>query len=271
MKKTVSTKKQNNAALSEKEKASRRAEKLAALLQYYNEIVNGEKPVPEKVHITLNHTGKMEYLQSISTACAINPHCLKYSKNSDNICYKCYAFTLTNARSINSSKSYINNYYLLNNAILRPDQIPFINAAYFRFEAFGDIATETAFINYLLIATANSHCTFAIWTKNAFIMESVFNKGYKKPDNLIIIISSPRINYQIDINKYSFADKVFTVYDKDYAADHDIIINCAKDPFKVTSDMTKKDIDKLNKNRSCAHCLKCYTHNNTVYINELLK
>ena len=82
-------------------------------------------------------------------------------------------------------------------------------------------------------------------------MRDVFNLGYKKPENLNIIISSLFINKQLNISNYNFADKVFTVYDKKTATDRNININCGA--------------------RDCSTCLKCYTKNDIKVINELLK
>ena len=75
--------------------------------------------------------------------------------------------------------------------------------------------------------------------------------GYKKPDNLNILISALYLNKSIDIAKYNFADKIFTVYDKTYIEKNQIEINCGA--------------------RDCMSWLKCYTKNNVKYINEKLK
>ena len=106
----------------------------------------------------------------------------------------------------------------------------------------------------------NSECAkifnFTIWTKNPDIIDNVFKQGYTKPKNLRIILSSPVINVLTDYIKiYSWCDSVFTVYTKEYASTHNIVINCG--------------------GRSCATCTggRCYFKGgcHPVYINELLK
>lgn len=87
--------------------------------------------------------------------------------------------------------------------------------------------------------------------KNPDIIKKVFAAGYKKPANLNILISALYINKSIDINKFPFADKIFTVYDKKYISDNNITVNCGA--------------------RDCSTCLKCYTKNPVKYINEMLK
>ena len=74
--------------------------------------------------------------------------------------------------------------------------------------------------------------------------------GYEKPKNLIIIQSSFFLNI-VDPIKDMWVDKVFTVFTKEFAIVHDIKINCGA--------------------RHCLSCQTCYTNNDTIYINELLK
>jgi hypothetical protein len=48
-----------------------------------------------------------------------------------------------------------------------------------------------------------------------------------------------------------YFDKVFTVYYLDYARENNIFIQCH--------------------GQECRKCMKCYLHNDTVYVNELEK
>ena len=143
------------------------------------------------------------------------------------------------------------NTEILTSRILSYDEVPLINAAMFRFEAFGDIQNGTQVINYFNICDKNPMVNFALWTKNPFIVSIVLKLGYKKPENLQIILSSHYLNVAADKRKYPFVDKIFTVYDKNYIEDHGIDINCGS--------------------QNCLSCGKCYTKNDTVYINEKLK
>ena len=80
---------------------------------------------------------------------------------------------------------------------------------------------------------------------------------YKKPDNLIIIISSLFLNTQWNYetlpysSKYWFIDKIFTVYSKKYINDNNIQVNCGS--------------------KKCLDCKLCYTKNSIKFINEILK
>ena len=201
--------------------------------------------------ITKNHTGKMSGLQSLSTACIVNTLCKAHATVKGSICEKCYAATMFKRYGEGFNNAFINNYNILTGSVLPSDELPIINCLYFRFEAFGDLQNSVQFINYLNICNKNPRVNFAIWTKNPDIIKKVFNMGYKKPDNLIIIISSLFINKSMDIAKYNFADKIFTVYDNSYIEKNHIEINCGS--------------------RNCAGCLKCYTKNDIQYINEKLK
>jgi hypothetical protein len=204
-----------------------------------------------KLHLTLNHTGKMYGIQSLSTACTLNSRCAKYSKINGAICQKCFAAAMFKRYGAGFNNAFENNYKLLTREIIPAEDLPIITGAYFRFEAFGDLENEIQFVNYLNICEKNPLVNFAIWTKNPDIMQAVFNQGYKKPENLNIIISSLFINKQRSAAGYNFVDKIFTVYDKKTAAARDININCGA--------------------RSCLGCLKCYTKNDITIINELVK
>ena len=202
------------------------------------------------VHITVNHNDKMEGMQSLSTSTLLNKFCQSYAKCVDNICHYCYAGKMLK-RFTNLEKALAKNHKILTSRILEDDEIPFLNCAFFRFEAFGDLSNDIQFINYIKIANANPHCNFAIWTKNPFIMASVFHNGYEKPQNMIIILSSLKTNVQADNTLFKFVDKVFTVYDKETIKEKNIDINCG--------------------GKKCATCLLCYKHNDVRIINEEIK
>lgn len=202
------------------------------------------------VHITTKHRDKMEGMQSLSTSTLLNEFCQAYAKSVDNICYYCYAKKQIK-RFSDLERVLAKNHQILTSRILADDEIPFINCAFFRFEAFGDLSNDIQFINYIKIASANPHCNFAIWTKNPFIMTGVFHKGYEKPQNMIIILSSLKTNVQADSTLFKFVDKVFTVYDKETIKSQNININCG--------------------GKKCATCLLCYKHNDVRIINEEIK
>lgn len=204
------------------------------------------------VHYTTGHTGKMEGLQSLSTSVALNPHCIKRQQNGNSICAKCFAAVLAKRyQGLNSCLS--SNTEVLTRSILSADVLPLIPVKYFRFEAFGDLINTNQVINYFNIARKNPDTLCALWTKNPHIVARAIAAGHEKPVNLQIVLSSPLINTPIKSTRYSFVDKIFTVYDKTGAKS--ININCGA--------------------RSCLACGRCYRPNPAgvavQYVNELLK
>lgn len=211
-----------------------------------------------ELKLTLKHNGKMRGIQSLSTSVLENKQCMKNAKIDGSICQKCFAIRQLNCFKKNFPDALKHNTQVLTSKIIPFEFLPQVNCMYFRFEAFGDLNNDIQFINYVNICNKNKHTTFALWTKNPQIIDDVFNnQGYKKPKNLIIIISSLFINRQYNFevlpysNRFWFVDKIFTVYDKKYILENNININCGS--------------------KSCINCLKCYTKNNEKYINEILK
>ena len=220
-----------------------------------------EKNMSNKEYINYsickNHTGKMYGIQSISTSCACNRFCAMRAQEKTSICSHCYAQAQLKRYKTLSAKLE-SNYEFYNNVVLTESDIPFINQSVFRFESFGDLESVTQFANYCMIAKCNANTRFTLWTKNLFIVNAYLDNKGKIPRNLYIIVSSPVINKVYDVSNISerlkkHVSAVFTVYDKKFAADNDIEINCG--------------------GRKCIECMRCYSlnHDRTVYINELLK
>lgn len=206
------------------------------------------------LHITTNHSGKMDGMISLSTSPNVNKQCNKNCLIDGAICQKCFSKKQTKMYT-NQDLALIKNHEILTSAILSDEDLPIINALYFRFEAFGDLDNEIQCINYFNIAKNNPFVNFTIWTKNPHIMKKAIDQGHEKPQNLTVIYSSLFINKSVKIEtlqkKYPFIDKVFTVYDQETIKNENIEINCGA--------------------RSCMKCLKCYRKNDIVYINEKLK
>lgn len=202
------------------------------------------------ISITEKHKGKMSGMMSLSTSCIGNEYCKRYAEDGDKICSHCYAQTQMK-RYKNMHPCYERNADVLCGRVLSKEEMPLLNTAFFRFESFGDLRNETQVINYFNICKANKHVKFALWTKNPFLIQRAIDNGAKKPSNLQIVLSSHYLNKPMDITPLSFADKVFTVYDKNFIKENDVDINCGA--------------------RSCLTCQKCYKKSKTVYINEKLK
>ena len=216
------------------------------------------------LHITVHGDDtKMEGLRSISTSCKINPLCQKRAQISGSVCEKCYAQTYLEMRK--GLRDWTEwNYRLLNSGILDKEDLPIITDDIFRLESFGDVGSHNAVINFINLCNRNPHTWFTAWTKNAELYDEVFKAGYKKPRNLIIIISSFMINVVADVSKYWWADKVFTVFESEAKArELGFEINCGN----------QADI-KAGLKRKCRRCMKCYgsgARKSSRYINELLK
>ena len=205
-----------------------------------------------ELNITMNHTGKMKGMQSLSTSCASNPLCLKNKEIAGSICEKCYAQTMMRMYP-NLRMAEDRNAAILKEAIILPEDLPYINAAFFRLEAFGDLHNANHLSNYVALAQKNAHCRFALWSKNYSVLLDYFAQN-KLPPNLNIIVSSLMMNRPVDVSRFKeigLPVKTFTVYTKEYVQANHIEINCG--------------------GKSCAACLLCYKENAVTEIRELLK
>lgn len=194
-----------------------------------------------------NHTGKMSGIISLSTSPLVNPACAARAKNPNMICAKCYSMNLNKMRKTLREKLERNS-SMLARCEFHDSDIPFINAAYVRFEAFGDLLNVNHAKNLIIIARNNKHARFVLWTKNPNYMAlAIAELG--KPKNLDVIYSNPYINsdprrmanlIKLDMcgHNYDFIDGVFSVYSKDHIENHHTNINCGS--------------------RKCAECRRCY-------------
>lgn len=200
-----------------------------------------------------DHQGKMKGINSIGTSCASNPYCIKRRENGDSVCSHCYATTYMKMRK-SLQKHLEENADILTTRLLIGKEIPVTNANVFRFESFGDLYNTTHLANYVLICERNPYTKFALWTKNTWILDALFNGNeIKKPENLSIVVSSPMLNKQMELDreKFWFVDHVFTVYTKEFIAENNIEINCGS--------------------RDCLGCQLCYHTDTDFYVREKLK
>ena len=200
--------------------------------------------------ITAKHTGKMEEIQSVSTAKSINANCIKRSKIPGSVCGECYVDPIFK-RYPNVEKKMIENTHALTGGII-PDHLhPRINAAYFRFESFGELHEGekgiNQLVNYMTLARKNPRTTFALWTKEKALVWK-YLRDFDKPKNVIFIYSSLMINIREALP--AGFDKVFTTGSKEHAGKS--FINCG--------------------DKKCIDCLTCYdVKDRKKYINEVLK
>lgn len=195
----------------------------------------------------------MSGLQSLSTACTVNPQCKRNAEIDGSICSHCFSFAMMKRYSKDFERAFIRNYKILNSGILDPNTLPRTNTAFFRIESFGDLGSATQAINYINFIAKNPQTNFAWWTKNPKFIDQAIKAGYSIPENVQIIYSSMFLNATAYPKKYDFINKVFTVYDKKTAETVDI--NCGA--------------------RSCFLCNRCYRKNpdgvKVEMIREILK
>jgi len=192
-------------------------------------------------------TGKMLHIPSLSTSPMNNSNCIKNRKIKDSICSSCFAVTGCKMYS-NLDKMLLKNSETLSK---KQDFSEFkTNTIYYRFESHGDLINSEHLDNLVRIAKNNPQTKFALWTKLYKITEKYFSIE-TKPENLQVLYSSLMKNKQLNINKFKYADKIFTVYEKQYLKETNVDVNCgAKD---------------------CFTCGLCYNRNDTQYITEIKK
>lgn len=173
--------------------------------------------------LTIKHNGKMEGMLSFSTSTTHNEFCQKIRQIKGTICEKCFANRMCKMYGDKFIEKYYRNEWIKTTEIKKED-VPFLNVAYFRFEAFGELETLQQLKNYCTIAKYNKHCNFAVWTKRLDIIKQFNLKD--KPKNLNIIISSYKINKPMALTEdiKEKVDGLFTVYDKNTT--EKITINC---------------------------------------------
>ena len=212
--------------------------------------------------LTLNHTGKMAGLSSVSTSPTKNPICQARQCVKGSICQNCFA-AATEKRYSNLGVKLARNYDKLTTRVFAESEIPVINTLMFRIEAFGDLVNDIQALNYLNLVKKNSAVNIAWWTKNPQFIKGALKRLniHSKADfkaaypNLTIVYSSMYMNEKSAIPGGCewFIEKRFTVYSLDFLLNHsEIQINCGA--------------------ASCRGCGLCYLKNNNVFdICELLK
>lgn len=195
------------------------------------------------LHIT-NGSGKLAGVQSINTSTLENKFCSKM-RDSDSVCKKCYAAQYESFRPT-LENALLRNHKALSEGIMPLSELPYINAQFVRINSFGELINDVHFKNILNFTIKNSHAQIVLWTKRKDLVNRVLATR-EKPVNLTLIYSSPRLNKVSRLPKHF--NKVFTVWDK-----------------------THKQADFINcGGKSCNDCRLCYTVNDTVHVNEILK
>lgn len=175
--------------------------------------------------------GKLEGYYSVSTSVLMNPICQKRAQVPGSICAQCYAATYAAMRN-ELNQALETNFRILNEMLISETAWatltwPTTNGDG-RIESFGDVASVTAARNYLRIIKTHPWINFGVWTKNVPLWIRAFDLEGGKPANMKFIVSSPIVNERVAIPEewLPYVDHRFTVYAKDYAEEHDVLINC---------------------------------------------
>lgn len=190
-----------------------------------------------------NNKHKMNGMHSLSTSTKGNKFCHKMHNNCNYICSSCYAFTLESMRG-KVRRRYELNTKALSSRRLKDREIPIVDYKFCRFNAFGELVNLTHYFNLVAIAEANTNTTFALWTKRISLLKGKVHQL----TNMFHVASSWKKNIEMELPE-NF-NKVFTVFNKPYARENDIDINCTA---------------------SCRTCLLCYTHNDVIFVRELVR
>ncbi len=206
------------------------------------------------LHITqASKTGKLEGINSINTSVLNNAFCNKMRKGNEVlkrtelsiVCEACYAATLEKQYT-NLHLAITRNDSLLSDAPLPIRYIPVIMDRVLRFHSLGELINIQHLENFCTIADYNPETFFVLWSKRTDLINAYFSEHHK-PLNLSLIYSSPRVGKIESLPPYF--DKVFTVH--------------AKKP-------SNENID-INCHSKCKDCMLCYSKNDVIYINEVVK
>ncbi len=190
--------------------------------------------------------GKMKGMSSLNTDPTANPFCqtMHNCGKKNIICSHCYSHRSVKLYK-NCHAAWSMNYDILTSMDLSKYAINIKSSnGVFRFSAHGELGNRRHYENYAVIAEQNPSIQFTLWTKR---LDIIRQGGIIHLKNLIHIYSNPIIN-PIMVELPEGFNKTFTVWtDKE---------KCSQ---------------RINCQRSCAACLKCYNKKNrTVHIHELL-
>ena len=186
-------------------------------------------------------------MMAINTNPLTNPFCGKMSTTGDDsvICGDCYSIAMLKGSRKNCVPRFQANTLLLQQRIPK-DYLPFLNLAYVRGHGHGELKNLWHYLNFSRLATKNPQTTVTLFTKRRSIVNQAFKlKGYKKPNNLILVYSNP-IKDKVISEPPKHFDKVFNVTTSEHTAD-----NCT--------------------GRKCIDCLNCYKHDGPKVLIEKVK
>jgi hypothetical protein len=196
-------------------------------------------------------SGKLDGFRAVNTSPLSNEFCLKMEKQEDTVCAHCYSLRQMRTYRPNMIPPLTRNGELLSSRPLERQEIPsFKPGEAVRYSAHGELINAQHFLNLCKIAECNPESMFSLWTKRPDLVVRYIGSV---PENLRLVFSHPVVNPKLDEFSIPYGfDQVFAVYTPEYAAEHNIEINCT---------------------RRCAECMQCYAPRGTGVriVEELIK
>lgn len=237
---------------------------LNELERFFNNSDSTTRSIVIRDHMCDNHTAKMAGMCSYSTSVELNIFCNCRMKKDCAVCKHCFAYRQLGIYH-DQRKKLKRAHIIATKCEWNTIDIPYINPEkfpYFRLESFGDINNTLQVRNYNTLAYVLGVCygiKTTLWTKNPGIIQQAINEGMQLTKALVIGLSSLELNKPETekAKKYKFIKFVFTVFEHEYAKQHNVKINCG--------------------GRRCRSCLNCYLKaaklapGEIIEINELLK
>ena len=185
-----------------------------------------------------NLTGKLEKMRAVSVNTLTNPFCIKMHKSiKEIICTHCYSFYFLEGFRKNAAAALQRNSELLSKRVLDKKELPTIKDKVFRFNAHGEMINKKHLQNYVNITEINPDCMFSLYSKNKKLIIDYFDSGLKKPSNLILVYSNPKLD-NIKFKSPRWFDKVFNNVSENKFVKHQ---NCTGQKCKDCLICYKKD------------------------------
>jgi|ETNvirnome_2_300_1030623.scaffolds.fasta_scaffold17651_2 hypothetical protein len=187
---------------------------------------------------------KIESLYSISTSSLMNEFCLRMHRIKNTICNECYGIRAEKVRKSLENKL-VWNYNIFSSPLYDLELPEFVSDSVVRFDSFGELFSTIQLGNYVRICELNSNSIFTLFSKRYDLIFKFF-ESYRKPDNLIIVLSSLLLNKRAKRKKY--IDKVFT---------------CTSNT-SINNVLVKKHNSSIECQKKCKNCMQCYLLNSKV-------
>lgn len=216
----VAEKTEEKKAMGKFEKDAARVHELLSM-QETRELTAAERAELLQIyHMAYHDSGKIEGIWSADASAHGCEFCAAMRRaaeiQTDIICGKCYDWRQECYRH-NVRDRHGLNLLIMKSVLFTVEELATLPAGeLLRINSSGDIDNVTQARNMIRLAAAHPRAYTGFWSKNDVVMTKAFDiEG--KPENVIYVQSSPRINHKVSRGKY--ADYTFTVYDAEHIAE----------------------------------------------------